>query len=377
MKQIITLFIFIGFLHFTSPAQKVETELSEYWHNGTWIKSQQNTYGYDENCFMIHMFSQRWDTASASWKNIYLGDRTNNNLGSMVQDIYQSWDINSASWLYSNKQTMSYTSTNKFHASEFFVYANGNWVWDAKHYFIYNNNDLLEEFGGQSYDTTTATWTWGSRARYEYNSNGLRTIAYSDSWDETSSSWLVYQQSFNHYNSQNKNDTTTTQLNWYGPWENYSRTILDYDNAGRMITTVSQQWDTASNVWINHYQGNYGFNADGTMNYLLSKYWNAATASWENSSRTTFTYNNCNASARESGLVSNIFPNPVGARLNLALSGTGNAKYCITDLNGKIVASGAFSGSDADINVGNLKPNLYFIILERENGKTVNQFIKQ
>ncbi|MFT3907942.1 MAG: T9SS type A sorting domain-containing protein [Ferruginibacter sp.] len=383
MNRTFTLFIISFFFVSKISAQTkkvIVQEAYEALRNGNWVATTKGTYAYDNNCFMIHSLQENWDTTQNTWKNTYQSDITNDAVGNMTQTVAQSWDTISNSWIYYYKQLMSYTATNKYLRGDNYVYANGSWADDYKIYYQYNSSDLLDNFWGEYYDSTMTAWFHTNKARFIYDANGHRVESWGDSWDETVPDWVPYQHTLTHFNSQGKADTSINYVNWTGAWEPQARSLYDYSVAG-VITRTDQFWNTTALVWDNRSQYDSYLDADGDKYQTINKSWNTATGQFEIYGRVTLTYENCGSvippAPSRPGLYSIIYPNPVGSELKFTLSGTGTAKYIITDISGRKLASGAFEGNDISIPVGNFAGGVYSIRFERGGVKITDRFVKR
>jgi len=72
----------------------------------------------------------------------------------------------------------------------------------------------------------------------------------------------------------------------------------------------------------------------------------------------------------------NIFPNPFKNILTIQLEQQQNYEYVLLNLNGKNVKSGAFSNSQFQINLTQLKSGIYFLQLKSEQAITTQKVIK-
>lgn len=76
-----------------------------------------------------------------------------------------------------------------------------------------------------------------------------------------------------------------------------------------------------------------------------------------------------------------LFPNPVDEYLNIQYEGliSGNEKYAINDLTGRIVLSGKLNSPLTQLNVVSLRPGVYvFVLVNTSTNKSIylNKFVK-
>lgn len=74
-----------------------------------------------------------------------------------------------------------------------------------------------------------------------------------------------------------------------------------------------------------------------------------------------------------------LFPNPTSSVVNLTIKPFDNLSYSyqILSLNNKILRHGAIKKDESEINLSNLKPGLYFIIIYKENVSITKKLIIQ
>ncbi len=90
----------------------------------------------------------------------------------------------------------------------------------------------------------------------------------------------------------------------------------------------------------------------------------------DNPNRITWLKVNPIASITENKVEINLYPNPVSEVLTL--EGTTNGTYNLTDINGKLVASGTTNPGQTTIDVQQLESGLYLISLQNANGTIIS-----
>jgi hypothetical protein len=78
------------------------------------------------------------------------------------------------------------------------------------------------------------------------------------------------------------------------------------------------------------------------------------------------------------GIVLNIFPNPAQNEITLQnpFSEAENFEYQVFDMGGTRVLSGNYSGKDLHLNIGQLTPGNYSVLVTGENLKATAKFLK-
>lgn len=69
------------------------------------------------------------------------------------------------------------------------------------------------------------------------------------------------------------------------------------------------------------------------------------------------------------GLTFKVYPNPASDHIRISAAGseTGNLKYMIIDMSGKVLIEKNLSGAESDISVGHLAPSNYFLKVYQNN----------
>jgi hypothetical protein len=90
--------------------------------------------------------------------------------------------------------------------------------------------------------------------------------------------------------AQNSKFDTLVNVMWIGTaWQNYSRTINDYDADCRLKTTLHQNWYAARGIWINYSIKTYNYVSGNYIGEILTQLW--FNNSWADNYRVIYTYN--------------------------------------------------------------------------------------
>ena len=89
--------------------------------------------------------------------------------------------------------------------------------------------------------------------------------------------------------AQNSKVDTLVSATWYGTaWQNYTRTINNYDANCRLKTALYQNWDIATGKWTDHSIETYTYVSGEYTSEILTQFW--SNNSWTNHYRQTYTY---------------------------------------------------------------------------------------
>jgi len=145
-----------------------------------------------------------------------------------------------------------------------------NWSPSSRIICTYNaNNQKTSQIQQISRDTLTGTLLNNDRLIYEYDNNGFLSIY--------------------------------TQQSWYSNvWNSYYRYVLINNDSGKVLTNITQTYDSPNSRWKN---GGKNENSYDAQNNQLSSYqyrWNTSTLLWDSNSVNLYTYDlNSNMLSKE------------------------------------------------------------------------------
>lgn len=129
-------------------------------------------------------------------------------------------------------------------------------------------------------------WEFATRTTYTYDNDGRLIEVLGEQWDAVE--WKLYSRSTTHYNGSGLQDTVTIQFRAGDVWENASRTIFSYDGGNFSSEVINQSWNMFGSMWVNasRITSTYASNMLDTSTQYL---WD--TDHWTLFGVTTFTYN--------------------------------------------------------------------------------------
>jgi hypothetical protein len=196
------------------------------------------------------------------------------------------------------------------------------------------------------------------------------------SWDGVSS-WNDTKRVTDTYNAAGKMLTSVSD-DWTGTaWLPKTMQTDTYNGSNNLIHILSQKWDSGTSVWINDTQSDYSNNADGTVAQVVTQTWDGVTP-WVNTSRITFTYTPATAVSeplKESDI--NIYPNPAYNVITIKANGNlSGSRYTFTDQTGKPVLKGRLTNEITTIDITSLTNGIYFLKIGERSQQTF-KVIKQ
>jgi len=150
----------------------------------------------------------------------------------------------------------------------------------------YNANSQVDTAVTQLWDTISNNWINSSRLSYSYNANNQLAQLLFEIWDVTSQNWIGVNRTTNIYNGSNLLDSSITEMNLLGTWQNSSLTVNEYNASNNIDTTTLKKWVLIN--WVDSLRSFYIYNADITVKQTI--YQTSDGSTWTNWYRNTYKY---------------------------------------------------------------------------------------
>ncbi len=140
---------------------------------------------------------------------------------------------------------------------------------DVFEYTAEGNLDRKTTLSMVLYDSTWDT----SSSRFEYTYQNDKITEAKVFSLETDSSWVEYEKYVYTYTAEGK---LSEVINWWqlnGEWSLVSRNVYTYDNSGRQLECVLEDWNESDSIWEIDQKGEYTYNADGTLSMFYTVEW--------------------------------------------------------------------------------------------------------
>jgi hypothetical protein len=153
----------------------------------------------------------------------------------------------------------------------------------------------------------------------------------------------------------------------------------DSDNTGKANLKIEKYTGTASDGLPNSY-ATLGSQIDPIDSDII---WNSTLSRWEISFKTTgfggyfiktSEIKDTTDQAKRPEFA--FYPNPATEEVRINLFNVNTAELTLLDFNGKILLRKNIQGQGS-VNISNLSPNIYFLKIDSEKGKTVKKIIKK
>jgi hypothetical protein len=375
LKKFISLLL-AGVFTLTIYGQNIQTNTFETWTSGSWQNSMRWLYTYDGSGYLTTSLTQVYDIPTSSYKNYIQTNYTNNSNGTVQFYIIQNWDNPTNAWINSERSTYTYNDSKKPWTIIVEIWASANWQNSMKWLYTYDGNGYLTNNLSQSWDIPTSSYKNNSQTNYSNNSNGTVQHYIFQYWDNPTNAWINSRRITYTYNASNKPLTNIADTWTSGIWQNHVQQSYTYDVNEYLTTNLAQLWDIPTSSYLNYYQINYTNNSDGTIQHNILQTWDSQTNTWVNSQRLTYTYTSSTGIFKPGEFAFSIFPNPTTDKINISLIGIEQTKISIIDLQGITLFSNTFVDSKTILDVSRLISDIYLIVLERNNKRSVARFIK-
>lgn len=338
-----------------------------------WVPTSKINYTIDPIDQSRINITSNWNSTTQMWELASRNIITYSSVDSFSRSTNQVWNNSLNDWTNSTRTTI--TTLAAVVINQFEVWENGNW----RNF----NRRFTESFPDEEYIKITF-----------------------DTWQVNSQEFVTTQQTFLHYN----NDKLVLQDIFTGfGIANLANSIkfeYFYNNEGLQIEALRTNFSLADQAWILHSRSLQEYE-NGLRIDIVNQIYVPATSQWINNTRITNTYYDFDLVKRTLNLVWNpgileydlasfidhyyglfnttgisdeaynpitLYPNPVNTSL-FVKDFSPDFRYKIANVSGAIVRAG-FAGN-SEINVGDLKPGIYFLIIDDDGKSMISKFIKQ
>jgi len=353
----------------TDANNNILTQLSFGWDGTQWINQDLNTYTFDKNNNLVNDLYQTWN--GTNWENIIQTIYTFDANDDEISEVRQNWD--GTGWVNSLGQFYTYDK----------------------------NHNLLSNV--QSHWLGTE-WQGVFQRIYTYDENNRRILQLVQNWI---SGWVNNQQIISTYDANDDLDMDFNQRWVVDHWEDNYRNLYDF-NANHYRTLILRQNPAGDSIWIDDYQYIYAYDLDNNLISLLSQTY--ANNVWTNGDRFSGTYDSRQNRITEvyqlwetewinydsihfyytiatgikyliydeSGI--SLYPNPASTSLNINLTEE-ILEDIIVDIYSstgiKLIESRLSPWQNKDVNISNLLPGFYHVVIQHGERITTRNFVKK
>jgi Secretion system C-terminal sorting domain len=362
MKQIRIIIVLISFNF--SVGQNLITELRQNWNGSSWDNSFKISNTYDDNNYLIHTFSESWNSAVNDYQNNGQSTITNNSDGTSAVIISQLWNSSTNEWNQPHRVTNTYNSTGKLieQLEESWSNSTSNWVNYWKFSRTYDDNDNLILIETQPWDGSS--WKNYNQFVYVINSDGTTNSQLYQSWNY--SVWdneTLYEYT---YNDSSLRETSIGKYWSNNTWINGSKIVYSYDAENKLDGYLYYNWDNILSDWKLSANMSITYNSYNLPNEVLYQVWNSNSSTWVNNNRYIYIYDSTLNLSEISIDKFKIYPNPSSNYVIINSPTHRKVNFSIYNNLGQFILSDGFTDS-YKLYLDNFSNGIYFINIVDKN----------
>lgn len=314
---------------------------------------QLNAYGKDTATTIYHLDNYA-DTLVGYLKNRMFYDSNGNDMLS----IAYRWDNQQNSWAGNTKNEYSYNAAGQEISGVYFIWADSisNWVCHSKFETAYDEHENVTMHSQFKWDYNNKKWTGLYKYTNTFNQEGNISQFTCYKWDEANDQWI---QSFT--------DDLITGAGYKELYIILSMITTDYDDyTSTVLTTLFGFSDVTYDT-----EGNKTMETD----YVLNK----TSKDPELSSKTYyyFSVHNTNGVNQVTNNNIKIYPNPANEVIQIESTSNSAAVCRIFNNNGQLINTWQVVQGKHTYNIQNLKPGMYHVQLQSNEGVITYKLIKK
>ena len=364
------------------------TYFSERWLNNVWVNFEKREYVYNSNGDWLDWKFSSWQ--STAWE-VYDHHSWHYNANGLFDTcVYQKGQsgllVNFYCWV------PTYDGNGYITKEMGFNWINNNWVYSYQENYTIDPNGhhltgLRQDWVNSSWlNSFYYFWTW------DPSGNWLSTLR--QEWQ--SNAWVNVELMTNIYDG-NGNNILYLDQNWFnGAWVNSFQSLYVYDTSNNLISKTVQDWDNST--WLN--SDFLQFTYDSMGNSMTAKYLVWYQNAWRPYDGNLPVYADHKQdivlqevyryeAQVDSILVSTrpvnspteikLFPNPAHASVYVAWpneKGLENRRLLVYDLKGNLIFSKLIFNNITPVDLSNLVPGVYVLMLQNDKFLKVLKLVK-
>jgi len=243
------------------------------WDGAQWMKSDKDTYDYDEKGNNTEFNRYRWE--GDDWVLGVYGIYTYDIDGKLIEEIFNHWSLTKSIYGYNEDGNLSV----RLH-----------YPWDGAIWVIRRMDTYSYDENGNNIERLEQEWdgeNWVNDYKYTYDYDAKNQLIENISQGVEDGEFVNSGKSIYSYD-ENGNNIERLKQEWDGEnWVNTYKYTYDYDTDGNNIEMSIQDWDVAQ--WITHFKLTYDYNTDGNKIEEFLQNWEGE--NWVNNKKTTYDYN--------------------------------------------------------------------------------------
>jgi len=159
------------------------------------------------------------------------------------------------------------------------------------------SNRTFYHFDAQERDTMWVSQYWqdwrnyvnSMREIWRYDHMDNQYLSMTEFWDENGEQWYLNfaSRSSYAYDSAGRVLSITYAEYYMDQWFPWGRILNQYDDQGRHVSTIGQDWEEVDGKWVNSWHEQYQLNAQNEWEVVKYYFWNDFNQEWELDSKAT------------------------------------------------------------------------------------------
>jgi len=385
--------------------------------NLTWENFARESFAYDSAGNWINHLQEVWQ--NNGWVN-YMKQEFSYNANGDMKD-WKRWLWDSTYWANADHYAFHFNANGLRDTT---IYKEGQdslWINNYRGISTYDSNDQLTTVLHDYWINNG--WETTKNIVYTYDTNGFTQTLITQNW--VNSAWVNNE--FYHYTR----DTAGVLLTWLyqlwqnNGWENSELTFYTYDANGKKVVWLTQFW--YNGAWFNSGRTLYNYDASSNLLSATSQDW--VNAAWQNANTDQFTYDTCGNSltgkdmhwyngwnpqdgglavyadhqqdivlqglyryeavidsilvftgpAPSTGEVT-LYPNPASNMVYVSMPSATDDTFgsvALYDLRGQLLLTTKLINETTSMDIGRLKPGVYFVRLSNNHMVRVLKLVKE
>ncbi len=267
--------------------------------DSSWVKARGSFYSYDAEGKILQAESRY--PSGTSWRP---GGRTlyfYNVRDHLISQLFLSYNSSTQSWDTTKQYLRDYSAEGHLMKTVVQYFDQGTWEDKTLSSYDYNADGQRIMYSVSYRDPTGTGWIPQYRFLYTWQGD-LQTEDVKQNYDTASEGWINDYRQHYLFDPQNRL-TSKTISNWdtvTGDWQNSSLIAYTYDDYGRLVQKLYQRW--SSGLWNNTVRYLYAYDKPDTT-LILFQVWYANDSTWQDNYRYIYGYDGCGNLISETGIM--------------------------------------------------------------------------
>ena len=228
-----------------------------------------------------------------NWSIASKADYSYNSTGALSKIAYSEWNVTSFV-NYTNDSIVCDAAGRVTDMYELDSFGNASsYTFNTHEQFSYNSASSVIAHTWEKWNTVSNAWFPIYRLTYTRNSVDKVLSEVAEGWDTSSKIWYVGSKNDTVYDNTGMFVQEAGQYVWNTTslsWQGSRRNVFTNDGLGRHISSIYQEWDTASHGWLQRGRHTFTYTGADLAGDLYETY-NTSTSSFDSTYRTDILYN--------------------------------------------------------------------------------------